>query len=105
MVKLVATYRTPADPAAFDDHYFRVHVPLAMRMPGLRRAEIARVTGAPGGRSDLHLIAELYFDSREALEAALRSPEGRAAGEDLMAFARDVVSLHVAEVLDGPAAG
>ena len=104
MVKLVALYLRPEDPEAFDRHYFQTHLPLAGRMPGLRRAEVARVQGAPGGESPYYLMTELYFDSRESLEAAMRSPEGREAARDLMGFAGRWVSLHIAEVLDVPGA-
>lgn len=100
MVKLVALYKTPADPQAFDQHYREVHAPLAARMPGLKRMEVARITGSPGGQSPFYLVAEMYFDSAEDLQAALASPEGRAAGKDLMTFARDLVSLHIAEVVE-----
>lgn len=100
MVKLVALYKRPANPEAFDRHYREVHAPLAARMPGLRRMEVARVIGSPMGESPYYLMAELYFDSLADLEAALSSPEGRAAGKDLMGFARDLVSLHIAQVED-----
>ena len=49
MVKLVALYRKPSDPAAFDKAYFETHVPLVKKIPNLRRVDIARVTGAPHG--------------------------------------------------------
>jgi len=99
VVKLVALYRQPQDREAFDRHYREVHLPLARRMPGLRRVEVARITGAPGGSSPYYLMAEMYFDDAASLEAALRSPEGRAAGKDLMGFAGEIVSLHIAEVV------
>ncbi|WPD18896.1 EthD family reductase [Thermaerobacter composti] len=99
MVKLVALYRQPQDREAFDRHYREVHLPLARRMPGLRRVEVARITGAPGGSSPYYLMAEMYFDDAASLEAALQSPEGRAAGKDLMGFAGEIVSLHIAEVV------
>lgn len=100
MVKLVALYRKPADVAAFEQHYFQTHLPLARRMPGLIRAEVARVEGSPTGDSPYHFIAELYFESHDALRQAMGSPEGREAARDLMGFARDLVSLHVAAVLE-----
>ena len=37
MARMVVIYRTPKDPAAFDAHYFEVHVPLAKKLPGLRK--------------------------------------------------------------------
>lgn len=99
MVKLVAIYRKPEDIEAFDKHYNEVHAPLAEKMPGLIKMEVSRIYGTPMGESDLHLIAEMYFESKEALMEALSSPEGRAAGKDLRGFAGQVVSMHFAEVV------
>lgn len=93
MVKLVALYRRPPDPAAFDRHYAETHLPLIRKMPGLRRFEAWRVTGAPGGEAPYYLIGEMYFDDPDALRAAVRSPEGRAAGEDLQRFAPGLVTM------------
>jgi uncharacterized protein (TIGR02118 family) len=36
MAKIVALYKEPADPAAFDAYYYSTHVPLAKTLPGLR---------------------------------------------------------------------
>lgn len=99
MVKLVAIYRKPEDVEAFDKHYFEVHAPLAEKMPGLIKMEVSKVIGAPGGESDLHLIAEMYFESKDALLEALSSPEGRAAGKDLRGFAGPIISMHIAELV------
>lgn len=99
MVKLVAVYRKPEDVEAFDKHYFEVHAPLAAKMPGLIKMEVSKIYGSPAGESDLHLIAEMYFESKEAMLEALSSPEGRAAGKDLRSFAGQVVSMHFAEVV------
>ncbi|MDQ7843064.1 MAG: EthD family reductase [Armatimonadota bacterium] len=99
MVKLVALYRRPSDPAAFDRHYEQTHLPLVRKMPGLRRLEGWRITGAPGGDAPYYLVAEMFFDDAEAMRAALRSPEGRAAGEDLQRFAGGLVTLVYAQPL------
>jgi uncharacterized protein (TIGR02118 family) len=61
--------------------------------------EVAKVYGGPAGESDLHLIAEMYFESREALMEAMKSPEGKAAGKDVMSFAGNIISMHFAEVV------
>jgi uncharacterized protein (TIGR02118 family) len=42
-----------------------------------------------------HLIAELEFDSMEAIQAAMASPEGQAAAADLANFAQAGVTLLV----------
>ncbi len=37
MARLVVMYRAPRDTAAFDAYYFVTHVPLAKKIPGLRK--------------------------------------------------------------------
>ena len=98
MTKLIALYRKPADATLFDKHYFDVHIPLIRKMPGLRKLEITGITGAPIGESKYHLLAEMYFDSIDSMNAANASPEGRAAAKDLMNFAADVVTLFYGDV-------
>ncbi|HAL55345.1 MAG TPA: EthD family reductase [Bacteroidetes bacterium] len=98
MVKLIALYRTPDDPDSFSTHYSDIHTPLVKKMPGLRKLEVARITGAPIGEPKHSLIAEMYFDSDEAMQRALASPEGKAAARDLMEFAGNLVSMFFAIV-------
>lgn len=97
MYKLVALYRKPADAAAFDRSYFETHIPLVSRIPGLRRMDVNRVTGAPRGEPEWYLITELCFDDKAALERAMASPENAAAGKNLMSFARGLVTFLYAE--------
>jgi uncharacterized protein (TIGR02118 family) len=101
MVKLIALYSRPEDPAAFDRHYRDVHTPLAAKMPGLRKLELLPVTGSPMGEARYHLVAQMTFDSLEDARAALKSPEGMAAGKDLMGFAGKLVHLMFANVESG----
>ncbi len=98
MVKLVALYTVPPDPAAFDRHYVETHLPLIRRWPGLRRLEAGKVTGAVGGKTPYYAVAEMYFDDMDALRAAMRSPEGRAAGDDLQGFAAGLVTMLYVQV-------
>ena len=94
MAKLIVVYRIPRDPAEFDRYYAQVHTPLVKKMPGLRRLEVTRLTGAPSGASDLYQIAELYFDNAAAREAALASNEGKAVEADVPKFAEGNVSVY-----------
>ena len=88
MARLVVMYDAPKDAAAFDKHYFDVHVPLAKQIPGVRKYEVsAGPVATPGGPSAYHLIATLHFDDLAAIAAAFASPEGRAAAADVQAFA------------------
>jgi uncharacterized protein (TIGR02118 family) len=93
MIKLIALYRNPSDAAVFDKHYFDIHLPLVRKFPGLRKIEVTRVTGAPIGEAKFHLMAEMYFDSRDAMDAALASSEGKAVTRDIMSFAADVITV------------
>ena len=98
MIKLVALYRKPTDPQNFDDHYFRIHLPLVKKIPGLKKTEITRISGAPMGETKYHLMAEMYYDSLDAMNAANASPEGKAAARDMMNFAADVVTFFYGDV-------
>ncbi len=97
MVKLIALYCKPADPAAFDQAYFYTHIPLVNKIPNLRRVEISRVTGAPRGEPEYYLVAEMYFDDKAAMNVAMASPENAEAGKNLMSFAKGLVTFVYAE--------
>ena len=101
MARLIAIYRTPEDPAAFDAYYAATHAPLAWTIPGLRGYEIS--TGgvtSPAGPSGVHLIATLSFDSLADLQAGLASPEGQATAADLGNFADGGVDLYMFDTVD-----
>jgi uncharacterized protein (TIGR02118 family) len=98
MVKLTALYKKPGDIEEFDRYYKDVHTPLAQKMPGLKKIELGRVVGAPGGDSDYHLVANLYFDNLDSLKSAMSSEEGKAAAKDLNNFARGLVQMMICEV-------
>ena len=73
----------PADPTAFDAYYWKHHLPTVEKWPGIRRITIAK-----GGAGDeIYQVADLWFDSRAALDAALASPERKASAEDVKAMA------------------
>ena len=88
MAQVVVTYKTPKDPAAFDKYYAETHIPLAKKMPGLRKYQVSEGTVAtPAGPAGAHLIAILTFDNMAAVQAAFGSPEGQAAAADVAKFA------------------
>jgi uncharacterized protein (TIGR02118 family) len=88
MAEVVVTYRTPQDPAAFDKYYAETHIPLAKKLPGLRKYQVSQgAVATPAGLSGNHLIATLTFDSIAAIQAAFASPEGQATAGDLPKFA------------------
>lgn len=98
MVKLVAIFSRPPDPDSFEDHYGQVHLPLIEKLPGLKRLETSKVTGAPMTTTQFYRMAEMYFDDNQAMNASLMSPEGIAAAKDLMSFAKNIVQMFFAEI-------
>jgi uncharacterized protein (TIGR02118 family) len=88
VAELVVMYKTPKDAAAFHKHYFEKHVPIAKKLPGLRKFKTSQgPVVTPMGPSAFHLIATLTFDSLPAIQAAFASAEGKAAAADVQAFA------------------
>jgi uncharacterized protein (TIGR02118 family) len=101
MAKLLVLYKTPQDPAAFDAYYEDSHVPIAMKIPGLRSYTISQgPVGTPAGPAPVHLIAELYFDDVAAINAAFASPEGQAAAADVGKFATGGVDMLIFDTKD-----
>jgi uncharacterized protein (TIGR02118 family) len=100
MIKLTVLYGPPTDPGAFDKYYLETHVPIADAIPGLVRNEVSKVTGSlDGSTPPYHLHCDLYFDSSDALMAALGSAEGQAAAADVANFATGGVTMMLSEVL------
>jgi uncharacterized protein (TIGR02118 family) len=80
--RFLALYEKPADPEEFERHYRDVHIPLAQRLPGLRRYTLGRNIAAVRGGTPYYLVAELEWATMDALRAAFASPEGQATAAD-----------------------
>ena len=99
MVRLLVLYGHPQDPAAFDKYYQEAHIPLAKKMQGLKQWSIGKVSGTPDGKpSPFYYVADLYAESREAMDAILASPEGKAAVADVPNYASGGVVFFYTEV-------
>jgi uncharacterized protein (TIGR02118 family) len=85
--RLVVSYGQPDDPAAFDAYYRETHAPLALAQPGLVRFTFGHAQSLDPGQPGPYLVAELDFDSEQAMVESMSTPEGRAAGEDIANFA------------------
>lgn len=88
MIRLTVLYGHPDDPAEFDRYYHEVHVPLAKTMVGLKGWTIGKCQSAvPGDPPPYYMIVGLYAVSREAMEAILDTPAGKATVADVANFA------------------
>ena len=97
MVRLIALYSSPEDPAAFDAHYRDVHAPIVGRYPNLLGMRLTRADGVGGRPAAFYLLAEMSFASRADLDAALASEAGIESGRDLRNFAQAGVTLLIAD--------
>jgi uncharacterized protein (TIGR02118 family) len=90
MVRFIVIWKnTPTDIEAFERHYREVHIPLARRLPGLRRYTLSRNAAAVRGGGPPYLMAELDWDDLDALKRAFESPVGQATAEDVASLARE----------------
>ncbi|MBO2457671.1 EthD family reductase [Actinomadura violacea] len=88
MHRLTVQYFAPADPAAFDERYRSTHVPLVHALPGLKSFTLTHPRAL--GTDAPYLVADLWFEDGDALNAALGSPQMAAAAEDAAKY--DVAS-------------
>src|ERR1035438_5248185 len=66
MAQVLVLYNTPAEPAAFDRYYHEKHIPLARKIPGLRRLDGAGgFAGFNGAAADISDRRRPYFKPDE----------------------------------------
>lgn len=99
MVKLTLLFRTPPDVNAFEEGY-NAALALLEQMPAIRRRQACLVFGSPGGPAPYYRILEFYFESRAAMDEAMLSEAGKAAGRALVGFAGHDVELLFADVFE-----
>ncbi len=99
--KLTVVYGNPTDPEAFEAHYREVHVPMAGKVPGVQRAELAKVFPKEDGTpTPEYRIAELYFADYDSAVAALASPEGAALAGDAVQLGTGGVEFLLCDIED-----
>ena len=100
--RLVVSYGQPEDPAAFDAYYRDTHTPLAQKIPSLVRLSVGHPQPMDPSQPAPYLVAELDFDSEQAMGEAFASPEGQAAGGDVANFATGGATMAHFEVQEVP---
>jgi uncharacterized protein (TIGR02118 family) len=96
MHKLVILIEDSEGQADFDEAWPQF-LHLSERMPGLAREATSRIEQVLYGRYHPVLMHELFFESFAALQQAMTSPEGRAAGELLQTMTGGKLTLLLAE--------
>ncbi len=96
MHKLIILVETPEDLNAFDDLWPRF-LHHAEGMPGLIRESTSRIDSVLFGNNSYYLIHELFFDSLQAIQIAMRSDAGQFAGEVLQRMTAGRMVLMMAD--------
>jgi uncharacterized protein (TIGR02118 family) len=100
MIELIALFKQPTDPAAFDKAYWDTHIPLAKKIPNLISCEVSKFWPGRDGAGKYYQMALLKFADKDTFKAAMKSAENAEAGANLMSFAKDLVEFHTAEVVE-----
>lgn len=101
MYKLVIFFLPPFSGTGFEQGWQKF-LGMAEQMPGLRKEVVGDIEELVFGPPDVNYrkIHELYFDSREALEAALDSETGQKAGRWLHSFTQGRFLLVIARHME-----
>ncbi len=99
MVKLVGFIRKRADLTLeeFRFHWLETHTKLAGGLPGLKRYTVNLIDREQYPNSAYDGFSELWFDSREALDAAFSGPGVTSVTADIPLFIGELVRVVVDE--------
>jgi uncharacterized protein (TIGR02118 family) len=95
MYKLVILIEASENHASIDETW-PDFLHLAESMPGLIREATARVETMLFGKFNVSLMHELFFESLQAVNIAMSSPQGSQAGKQLQAMTGGKVTLFLA---------
>ncbi len=95
--KIIVLFGMPTDPAGFDEDYWKEHVPVAKKMPGLRKYTVNKVIPPPKGEQAYYQVVELEFDDMDALKKATSSQAGRDSGKHGLKMATGGITFLYAE--------
>ncbi|MBJ2127282.1 EthD family reductase [Flavobacterium sp. IB48] len=100
MAKMTVIYKTPKDISFFEKHYYEVHIPLAKKLPGIIKYEVSKEPVISlTGHSDVFLVANLYFESLDAMMESFKTDIGQQCATDRRILASDdEVQIYVYDV-------
>jgi uncharacterized protein (TIGR02118 family) len=94
MHKLLVLYGHPKDETHFRDYYVNKHIPLASKIPGVKKANFSfDVVAFGSAKAPYFCIFEAEFESAEAMGAGFASPEGQATAADVPNYATGGVTM------------
>ena len=95
MIRVTHLFPGNAGDADLEAYIRNTYLPLLAALPGMLRFEAAFVTGAPLGIVKVHAFVDQYFDTEDAMNAAMASLAGRALAREIMANPRQAPEVFV----------
>lgn len=101
LFKFTVLYRKVDDENALDEFFMHTHLRLTEQLPNLRKTEVIRVTGKPGGQSRFVLSYSAYFSNYATFIRSFLSEPGL----ELMAALKQweearIISMFFGEVFE-----
>ncbi|RYY71882.1 MAG: EthD family reductase [Chitinophagaceae bacterium] len=94
MIKVTVLYHQPTDADVFEKYYQEMHHPLVLKTNGIVKWEYTKFLPQPDGTAPAYYrMAELYFNTPEAMQEAMSSAEGKSMAADLSNFASGGVTI------------
>ncbi|HEX2939951.1 MAG TPA: EthD family reductase [Rhodopila sp.] len=105
MIKVVGllTRKAHLTHEEFVRHWYDIHGPLALSVPGIRRYVQSHITGTltrpdiPETQVDIDGIAELWYDDRASFEKAAATPEMKRLTDDGALFIGKIKTFVIEE--------
>jgi len=93
VAKLIVLYSDIKDPEKFDEYYKNVHIPMAEKIPGVRRIVVSKIKKVAIGVANYYQVVEVYFDDMESLNRAGESKEAQDAMQDGLSLDPNIAIL------------
>ncbi len=77
MASIIVLFGKPQDPQEFDKLYWKEHVPMARKIPGLKKFTVHKVMPPPGREAPYYQVVEMEFESMDELKKATKSLESQ----------------------------
>jgi uncharacterized protein (TIGR02118 family) len=94
--QLCCEVKSPED---FEKYYLGTHMPMVYKANGIKRIELAKCVVPPSAPPPpFYCITELWFDSQEAMQKVLATPEMKKITDDVPNFASGGATILVSIV-------
>lgn len=106
MVKLVVLFYQAEDNKSLEDYFYNQYLPMALKIPGVLKVEVTNLYSDLKKvflkKDDLtpvyKFLCEMYFEDLQSFENGIRSPEGKAIGDNTVNIAWELVTVAMGDL-------